>query len=273
MNIHVLLIDPQFDFCDQPTSRLPVPGGTAAMDRVAAMIKRLAPKIADIHVTLDSHRIVDISHPVWFVDGNGKHPGPYTPISYADLASGRWTTTRPDMRERTLAYTKTLEAQGRFGHFTWPEHCLIGDDGHKVWGNVAEAIHGWERTRFAMADFVTKGSNPWTEHFSALRAEVPDSSDPSTGLNTGLIRTFDDADIILCAGLAESHCLRWSVEDVATNFPDPAHVSKLVLLTDGTAAVPDPAAVPGLFSKATEKFYRDMRALGMRTDTTSGFLA
>ena len=70
---------------------------------------------------------------------------------------------------------------------------MIGDAGHNVYPEIAGAIHDWE-DRFAQADFVTKGSNPWTEHFSAVQAEVPDPEDPSTQVNTRLITTLEEAE-------------------------------------------------------------------------------
>jgi DNA-binding transcriptional ArsR family regulator len=53
-------------------------------------------------------------------------------------------------------------------------------------GKKDEAVQG-EKENFKMVDFVTKGSNYWTEHYSAVQADVPDSQDPTTMLNTELI--------------------------------------------------------------------------------------
>ena len=111
--IHLLLIDPQNDFCDKNGS-LFVPGADEDMKRLAAMVARLEDKLADVHVTLDSHRKVDISHPIWWKDSSGVHPAPFTQIGAADLESGRFTTTQPGFHKRTLAYLKALEAGNRF---------------------------------------------------------------------------------------------------------------------------------------------------------------
>ena len=263
--IHLLLIDPQNDFCD-PSGSLHVPGANKDMDRLAVMIKRLSGRLSDIHVTLDSHRKVDISHPLWWKDRSGVCPAPFTVITAAEVASGRWTTRLPSTRARSLTYLQELERRGRYPHVVWPEHCLIGDAGHNVYPLISEAVHEWEDDRFAMADFVTKGSNPWTEHFSAVQAEVPDPTDPSTQVNAALISTLQSADIILLAGEALSHCLANSVTDIADNFGDPATISKLVLLTDATSPVTG-------FEAAAEDFVRKMKARGMKTATTADFLA
>jgi nicotinamidase-related amidase len=258
--VHLLVIDPQNDFCD-PNGSLYVPGADGDMDRLAALVGKLKSKLAAIHVTLDSHRRVDISHPIWFRDERGRPPAPFTVVAPADLESGRWSTTLPSAHDRTLAYLRALEAGRRYPHVVWPYHCLIGDEGHNVWPKLAGALHEWEE-RFATVDFVTKGSNPWTEHFSAVQAEVPDPADPTTQLNTELVATLEQADVVLLAGEALSHCLANTVRDVATGFADPRYVGKLVLLTDASSNVPG-------FEPYGEALVRDMTAKGMRTATTA----
>jgi nicotinamidase-related amidase len=263
-NIHLLVIDPQNDFC-HPDGSLSVPGAADDMDRIARLVDGLGDKLSAIHVTLDSHRKVDVSHPMWFVDKAGKHPDPFTVIGAADLETGSWRTTLSSAHKRTLGYLKALEASGRYPHVVWPYHCLIGDEGHNVWPKLAEAVHAWEE-RFRMADFVTKGSNPWTEHFSAVQAEVPDPADPTTQVNTELITTLENADTVLLAGEALSHCLANTVRDIADKFADASYVSKLVLLTDASSNVPT-------FESYGDDFVRELKAKGMKTATTSELLA
>lgn len=262
--IHLLVIDPQNDFCD-PSGSLFVPGADEDMKRLAAMVGRLRDKLHDIHVTLDSHRKVDISHPIWWKDSTGAHPPPFTPVTAADLERGRWTTAQPSLYKRSLAYLKALEAGKRYPHVVWPEHCLIGDAGHNVFAELGGAVHDWE-DRFAQADFVTKGSNPWTEHFSAVQAEVPDPEDPSTQVNTGLITTLEEADVVLLAGEARSHCLANTVRDIVSNFHDPKLARKLVLLTDASSDVAG-------FESYGDRFLQDLAKAGMQTSTTTDFLA
>lgn len=265
MKIHLVVIDPQNDFCS-PRGSLYVGGAEKDMDRLAVMIRRLAPKLADIHITLDSHRIVDISHPLWWRDASGKSPSPFTVITAADVEAGRWDTRQVSAHGRSLAYLKALEKGGRYPHVIWPEHCLIGGEGHNVFPSVLDAAREWERKRYAMADFVTKGSNPWSEHFSAVQAEVPDPSDPSTQINTGLIQTLEQADVILLAGEALSHCVANTMRDVANNFSDPAFAKKVILLTDASSNVQG-------FQQYGDDFLRDLTARGMRTSTTDTVFA
>src|SRR5688572_25000353 len=122
MNIHLVVIDPQKDFCDKNGS-LFAPGADADVQRLAKMVHRLRDRLRDIHVTLDSHRKVDISHPMWWKDAKGRPPAPFTRVTADDLAQGRICTTRREMHDRSLAYLQSLEASGRYPHTIWPYHC------------------------------------------------------------------------------------------------------------------------------------------------------
>ena len=270
MKTHLVVIDPQRDFCD-PNGSLYVPGAEDDMKRLAALVQRLKGKLTDIHVTLDSHRKVDISHPIWWKDSAGKHPDPFTIITAQDVKDSKWTTSQPGMFKRSLAYLQTLESGGRYPHVIWPEHCLIGDEGHNVMPVLSAAIHEWE-DRFAQADFITKGSNPWTEHFSGVKAEVPDPEDPTTQVNTKFIQTLEEADTILLAGEALSHCLLATVEDIVDAFSDPVYVQKMILLEDAASVIPDPPGTT-LFSDKVASFLSTMQAKGMQISTTEKFLA
>jgi nicotinamidase/pyrazinamidase len=264
MNVQLVIIDPQKDFCD-PHGALFAPGADEDCRRLARLVERMKHRLTDIHVTLDSHRKVDISHPMWWRDASGRSPAPFTRITAADVDGGRFTTAKPHMLERSLRYLRALEATGRYPHTIWPYHCLIGDEGHGVVPVLADALHAWEE-RFAMVDFITKGSNPWTEHFSGVQAEVPDPADPGTQLNTAFIRTLEEADVILMAGEALSHCVANTVRDIADGLSAPQYVQKIHLLVDATSNVPG-------FEKVGHDFVREMTARGMKTTTTDAALA
>lgn len=265
--LHLLVIDPQNDFCD-PKGSLFVPGATEDMDRLATMIHRLRDRLDDIHVTMDSHRLFDVAHPLYWKDSSGNRPDPFTIITAADVADGRWATSIPSLQRKALEYVRDLENGGRYPLCIWPPHCLIGSWGHQIVPTVLDAFNEWEK-QLAMVDFVTKGSNPHTEHYSGVKAEVPDPKDPSTQINTTLCSTLLDADVVVIAGEAGSHCLANTVRDIANEFGDDKYVQKLVLLTDATSPVPLPAPL----DKLQEDFIAEMTARGMQTSTTAEFLA
>ncbi|GBC60996.1 nicotinamidase/pyrazinamidase [Desulfonema ishimotonii] len=257
--IHLLIIDPQRDFCDTDGA-LAVPGADQDMVRLAGMIRRIEDKLWDIHCTLDTHHLFDISHPIFWVDMNRNHPAPFTIISRADVENGTWRTTNPQYQQYVLTYVSRLETNNRYPLCIWPPHCLIGSKGHNVVPVLADALMKWEENQVGMADYVTKGSNYKTEHYSAVQADVPDPSDPSTMLNNRLITTLEEADTILLAGEALSHCLRFTVEDIADTF-DESHIRKMVLLADCASSVAG-------FEQQGEDFVNGMTARGMRISSS-----
>jgi nicotinamidase-related amidase len=264
MRVELLIIDPQIDFCDPDKGALYVKGAEQDIKRLSAMVRRVGAKLDDIHVTLDSHHLVDIAHPIFWRDTAGNHPAPFTLISAADVESGKWTATQPGLYRRALEYVQTLEKNGRYVLCIWPPHCLIGSPGHAIMPELFAALQEWEK-RFAVVDLVTKGSNIMTEHYSAIKAEVPDPEDPATQINTRLIETLQEADIIAVAGEAGSHCLANTVRDIADSFADDRAISKIVLLEDATSPVPG-------FEGFQDAFLAEMTARGMKRTTTTDFL-
>ena len=263
--IHLLIIDPQIDFCD-PDGALYVKGAEGDMVRLTKMIDRLPRAFDRIHVTLDSHHLFDVAHPLYWKNSMGQHPDPFTIISAEDVDEGRWITTRPGLLKRSREYVHTLSSGNRYPLCIWPPHCLIGSKGHGVSPELMTALLKWETDNRYPINFVTKGSNLHTEHYSAIKAEVPDPNDPSTQLNTSLIGLLDEADSVVIAGEAGSHCLANTVRDIADSFQDTTAISKLVLLEDATSPVPT-------FESAQDDFIKDMKAKGMQISKTTDFLS
>lgn len=272
--IHVICIDDQNDFVN-PNGALYVKGGEENVKRAAKMIERLTPHIADIHLTMDSHHKWDISHPRMWCDEQGVSPPPITGVvlegdqpMFLNYKTGAKTPARARvlaMQPRLVKYLKALTTNGRYPHTIWPEHCLIGDEGHNIAPVLSEAVHGWEEKRNGMSNVVTKGSNPFTEHFSAVKAEVPDDDDSSTQVNHKLIEALAEADMLVWVGEALSHCLANTFRDVVDNFPDPSFIKKMWLCTDASSNVPS-------FEQYGEDFIKEMKAKGMNLTTTTDFL-
>ncbi|CDK98350.1 putative nicotinamidase/pyrazinamidase [Magnetospirillum gryphiswaldense MSR-1 v2] len=268
--IRLLIIDPQMDFCDGPANgALPVPGAYADMTRLATLIDRLGGRIGAIDVTMDSHHALDIAHPTWWQNDIGENPPPFTIISAQDVAAGRWRPRNSAWGQRSLDYVRKLEGNGKYALVIWPPHCLIGSSGHAVQPELFGALRRWEERALSPVNFVVKGANPFTEHYSAVAAEVPDPADPATSLNSDLLERLTDCDVLLLAGEALSHCVKATVSDIADNI-DQAHIHKFVLLTDCTSPVP---AIPGGpdFPAAGQAFITHMRARGMRVCASSEF--
>lgn len=273
LKIHLLIIDPQNDFMDLPKSKLPVTGANDDMNRLAEFIRLHGSKLEDIHVTMDSHQEIDIAHPSWWVDAAGNNPADFTLISSADIKSGIWATRNPDkkVRERCLRYVEALEKGNKKQLCIWPSHCRIGTWGHSIQENLMDSLLEWQKKEFAMIDFVTKGTNPYTEHYGALMAEVPDPNDPSTQLNTGLLQTLPDADIILTSGEALSHCLMETLNQIVENIGE-EHIKKIQILTDATSSIGHYPPMPD-FPSISKNWLASMKARGVQMTTTDTFFS
>lgn len=265
--IHLVVIDPQNDFCLTPQegATLSVAGANDDMDRLSTMIDRIGEKLEDIHVTLDTHHQFDIAHPIYWKDSAGKSPTPFTVITAKDVADGVWTPTVPSLYARSLAYVRGLEANKRYPLMIWPPHCLIGTKGHNVYDKLMTSLMKWESDNRAMVDFITKGSNPYTEHYSAVKADVPDPADITTKVNTAFIETLQNSDIVLIAGEASSHCVANTMRDIVNEFPDKSCAKKIILLTDAMSPVYQ-------CEKLQLDFFNEMRAAGVQFGTTTEFL-
>jgi nicotinamidase/pyrazinamidase len=271
MKAHLVIIDPQNDFMDQKGATLPVTGAIKDMERVGLMVNRIGARLDDIHVTLDSHRVIDVAHPGFWRDQNGHSPFPFTIISHDDVKNGIWTPRSQGYQAQMLRYTAALAAGGKFPLMIWPEHCLIGSWGHNVVDILKLRLNDWERKQFANVNYVTKGTNAFTEHYGALMAEVPDPADPSTQLNGEFINVLQGADIIAIAGEASSHCVKTTVEQIVDNIGD-QHLPKIHILQDCMSPVPQTPGGPD-FPAIAGQFLKDMEKRGLVLTTSDAFMA
>lgn len=266
-NVQLLIIDPQNDFCTETDGvnkgTLVVPGAAEDIKRLSYMIRRIMPKVDDIRITLDSHHPVHIAHPIWWIDRAGNHPKPFTLISKKDVETGEWRAYNPGFQKRSLEYVSALEQNNKYVLVIWPPHCLIGGWGHNIVPELRNTLMEWEN-QFSTMDIVTKGSNIFTEHYSAVQSDVVDPEDATTMLNMEFIKRLEVADVIAISGQALSHCVANTVRDIADKF-GPDNIRKFVLLTDACSNVPG-------FEKMGDDFIKDMKARGMQLTTTAEFL-
>ena len=270
----LLIIDPQNDFCDVPAGyrppdpltgatvapALPVAGAHADMQRTAALIRAAGARLDEITITLDSHHHVDIAHPTFWQNAQGDAVTPFTTITAAQVRAGEFQPRDPAALPRTLASLDELEFRGRYTLMVWPVHCEIGTWGHGVHADVRAAYNQWEETHLRGVRKITKGENPWTEHYSAIQAEVPDADDPHTEMNTALLAELDRAATLFIAGEASSHCVRATTEHIVANLPG-GRPERVVLLTDCMSPVAG-------FEAQHAAFLADMRARGVRLMTS-----
>eukprot|EP00286_Rhodomonas_abbreviata_P001200 CAMPEP_0181288032 /NCGR_PEP_ID=MMETSP1101-20121128/111_1 /TAXON_ID=46948 /ORGANISM="Rhodomonas abbreviata, Strain Caron Lab Isolate" /LENGTH=272 /DNA_ID=CAMNT_0023392117 /DNA_START=150 /DNA_END=968 /DNA_ORIENTATION=+ len=267
--VALLLIDIQNDFHDGGS--LAVPGANADCARISEMIEKNLDKIGDVFVTLDSHHKEHIAHAgCWNskADGSGEQPPPFTLISNADIANGKWFPVDFALsKEYCLQYTAALEKKGRFKLTIWPDHCIMGTPGNNVVPRLQVALDKWVAANPTSnkIQYVLKGKNNMTEMYSAIEAEVPHPSDPTTFKNVPFVDALTKASKVIIGGQALSHCVNYTTRDLLRYWA-PRDPSDLILLLDGSSPV------SGCETDA-KKFIDDMRAANVTMTLTTEALA
>jgi nicotinamidase-related amidase len=276
-NVQLLLIDVQNTFC-LPDFELFVGGqsGRGAIEdniRLCEFIYRNLGNIDQIIVTMDTHHLHQIFHPVFWIDRDGKHPTPaVTTITPEDVKSGKWQanpalgTEQPEqLQAYALHYVNQLSDGGKYPLLIWPYHAMLGGIGHALVPAVEEAIffHGIART--SQASFSIKGDRTLTENYSALAPEVFTNQLGETiaSKNDSLIGQLLAADKLIIAGQAQSHCVAWTVNDLLTEIQaiDPQLARKVYLLVDCTS----PVVIPGVvdYTAQADAAYQRFAEAGM----------
>lgn len=280
--VDLIIIDGQNDFLD-PSGALYVQDADKEAVQLADMIDRLGSKITKIHATLDSHHPVDIAHPIMWKDENGNHPDPFTIITADEVRNRQWVCTLLgqfnrdkgiSFQDKCLSYVEALEANNRYPLCIWPPHCLIGTPGHNVFPALAEAYQRWVDQNTKWINYVTKGEYPFTEHYSAIQADVPEPTRPETQINADLLKDVSGADEVVWTGWAGSHCLANTGRDAVNYFGDGKNefIEKSVLLTDLCAPVqPDPPGTT-MFTDMRDSFLQEMENRGMKLTTSDQYL-
>ncbi|KAG7377570.1 hypothetical protein PHYPSEUDO_011422 [Phytophthora pseudosyringae] len=258
----ILVIDQQVSF--HPGGSLAIPTANEDAARIAAFISNHTSELSQIVLTMDSHQRYHIAHGIFWKNDAGESPQPFTSISSKDIKNGVWKPRDSRLKDYVLTYTQALEASGKFSLTIWPEHCVIGSPGHNIVPNVLNAALEWTKQSLKPIQYVMKGSNPFTEHYSALKAEYELPYDPSTSLNKALIKSLQRASKIVIVGEALSHCVNYTVRDLVAAWPK-KRLSDLVILTDCSSPVPG-------FEEPAKQFLRDMTAKGVTLTTSADFV-
>jgi nicotinamidase-related amidase len=255
---------------------LPVTGAKEDMNRLAKFLTDNGDKIDEVRCTLDSHHPCSIFHPLYWVDKNGNHPEPITvtgaqgrpldSILFLDKVTGTnplWRTTNPGWNDHAIKYIESLPKE--YALTIWSYHCLIGSQGAAVYPPLFEALMEWEKKYFAVVNWVTKGCSMHTEHYGAVKAEVPLPDDDTTNTNSSFAELLEESDTLLVGGEASSHCVARTVTQLVEEFGED-YAKKIVLLTDCMSPVPG-------FENLYDDFINKMTQKGMRLSTSTQFFA
>ena len=284
-NVHFLVIDAQKSFC-MPDGELWVAGrsGQGAVDdskRLAECIYRNLGRITAITTTMDTHFAYQIFFPSFWLDRDGKHPPAHTEITTSQIDAGdyrpnpamaKWLCggNYPWLMQQVRYYCEELEKAGKYKLYLWPPHCLLGSEGHALVGVIHEARMFQAFARGAQSLVEIKGGNPLTENYSVMQPEVITRFDgqPLAQKNTLFLKTLLDADMVVIAGQAASHCVKSSIDDILTAIlaKDPALAKKVYLLTDCMSSVTVPDGKGGFvidYTPEAEKALKRFADAGM----------
>lgn len=223
----LLAIDVQNDFMEGIGS-LAVAGSKGDVRRLTKWMYRHIESLTGVICSLDCHSIMQIFHPVWWLDKEGKHPEPFTIISYHDVANGVWTVANGET-ERSLEYLRNLEFEGKKQLCIWPYHCLEGTLGAKLESEFTKMLYFHAAVRNTKPKLVYKGQNPYTEMYGIIKAEY----DKEHYINHTVLDAIRTYDAIFIAGEASSHCVLASVEQILEHYAaDRSITSRITLLED-----------------------------------------
>jgi len=278
--VRLLLVDCQNTFCI-PDFELFVAGRSsngAVEDniRLCEFLYRNLGCITHISATMDTHLAMQIFHPVFLINDKGEHPQPMSQISVADVESGKWKANPAvagsvlgrdydALQAYLMYYCRKLQESGKYTLMIWPYHAMQGGIGHCLVSALEEALFFWSIARKSQAEFEVKGNNPLTENYSVLRPEVLEDHKKNiiAKRNMQLIQTLLDADALIIAGQAKSHCVAWTIEDLLDEIQtrDPMLAKKVYLLEDCTS----PVVVPGVvdFTDQASAAFRKFSEAGM----------
>lgn len=279
--IAVLAIDVQNTFC-LPDFELFVAGttGLGAVEdtaRLCEFIYRNLGCITTIIPTMDTHRAMQIFHPIFWVDPQGHHPTPVaTQITLSDVESGRWrvnpaiakslgyASVEP-LQDHAFHYAQQLTQAGKYPLTIWCYHSMLGGIGHALVSAFEEACFVHTIARQQQTQFELKGENPLTENYSILQPEVLTGAmgQQIAAKNDRLIAQLLTYDAVYIAGQAKSHCVAWTIEDLLQEIQrrDPQLAHRIYLLDDCAS----PVVVEGVvdFSEAAEMAYDRFAQAGM----------
>jgi nicotinamidase-related amidase len=273
LRICLVAVDVQNTFCI-PEYELYVRGAEDDNRRLCEFLYRNLGAITAIIPTLDTHRAMQIFHPAWLVDDEGRHPEPYTLVTTEDVEAGRWRINPPavestgieaDYAQRQLLdYTRKLAEGGKYDLTIWPYHAMLGGIGHALVSAIEEAIFFHTIARYSQPAFQVKGDNPLTEHYSVLGPEITQGPGGETiaGKNDLLIQQLSLYDLIIVGGQAKSHCVAWTIADLleGDDERERALAPRTFLLEDCTS----PVVVPGMdYTAEADAAFERFAAAGM----------
>lgn len=240
-------IDVQQDFMDN--GALGVPGAHGDVERMTKFIYDNMDKITNIAVSIDTHTPHQIFHPCWWIDENGDNPGPATPITLADLDSGKWRAVINPSASRD--YVEHLEKDGKKTLVVWPYHCIQGTTGCALENQFSNMIYFHSVAKKTVVQRLVKGQDPLSEMYGIIKPEY----DTKNYVNLDFLNKMENYDKIVIAGEARDFCVYESLKQMLEHYKNNTEVLKKVyVLEDCMSAIQDVATVDKMYSDLQQQY-------------------
>ena len=257
----LFVIDAQIGFC-HPKASLYVPGAEADMTRLAEFIYRNVASLDDLYFSLDTHTCFQIFFPSFWCNAVNEQPQPFTIITAEEVAAGKWrAVVEPEF---ALQYLRQLEATGKYQLCIWPYHTMLGSIDQALAPVVFESALFHAQVTGRETFWQVKGRAALTENYSVFAPEITQLTTKTAQLTVGkfdetLLNKLRQYERVYIAGEASSHCVRFTIEDLAQQLSsvDEQLLRKLYILQDCMSpvpAIPNVVDFPALAKQAMQNF-------------------
>lgn len=272
LSVALTVIDQQKTFCLQDGELSIAPASVTDTAHICEFIYRNLRILSDLILTLDTHYLFQIFHPLFWFDENGEHPKGFTVVLPGDV--GKRIFVNPEMahvlfgdmkylswlQSYAVHYTEELARLGKPPLVIWPVHGRLGSPGHALVPALQVAVDFHDISRWSKSQYRIKGDLPLSEYYSPFGTEVIQAHD---GVVVGeeSDRAVEDLlkhEILVIAGEAESHCVRAAIYDILKKIKsqDPSLARRVYILENCTSPVPG-------FEQQGKEAMNDFRKAGM----------
>jgi len=241
-------IDVQQDFMDD--GALGVPGAHGDVERMTRFIYNNMDKISNIAVSIDTHTPHQIFHPCWWIDENGNNPAPYTPITLADLDSGKWRSVINPMASRD--YVEHLEKDGKKTLCVWSYHCIQGTTGCALENQFSNMIYFHSVAKKSVVQRLVKGQDPLSEMYGVIKPEY----DTNGYINLDFLNKIEKFDKVIIGGEARDYCVYESLNQMFEHYKNNAEtLKKIYVLEDCMSAIGNPSDVDKMYADLQSQYH------------------
>ncbi len=252
--VALTVIDQQKTFCLNDGELSIAPASVSDTVNLCSFIYKNMRVLSDLILTLDTHYLFQIFHPLFWIDSDGNHPPGFTVVLPGDI--GKRIFVNPEMayillgdqkylpwlQTYALHYTEELTRSGKPPLVVWPVHARLGSPGHALVPALQVAVDFHDVARWSRSQYRIKGDLPLSEYYSPFGTEITRAHD---GVIVGeesdkVVEDLLKYEVLVIAGEAESHCLRAAIYDILKKIQkqDPKLAERIYILGDCTSSVP-----------------------------------